>query len=172
MSEVTLRRTSARIGPLQIAIIVLAAATGVIHLIRGIMTSVAPRIPRGNFPRGGFRPGHLPGPPPGGLSLGFSIMRYLPLPLSTLFFLNFAGYIVLAAVLYMPFLSQYQRVIRWLLIGYVLLTIIMWFLITGAQPNLLAYIDKPIEVALIVLLLIDGRRASISRREQVNLNRA
>ena len=42
---------------------------------------------------------------------------------------------------------------------YVLVTIVLWLLITGARPTLLAYIDKPIEVALVVLLLIDDVRA-------------
>ena len=50
--------------------------------------------------------------------------------------------------------------IRWLLIAYAAITILAWYLITGGQPNLLAYIDKPIEVALIILLLIDDRRAA------------
>ena len=41
-------------------------------------------------------------------------------------------------------------------------TIILWFLINGSHPNQLAYIDKPAEVTLIILLLIEDWRA---RRE-------
>ena len=87
----------------------------------------------------------------------------LPLPLPVLFYLNFLGYIVLVTALYLPPLRRYQRVIRWILIAYTAITIIAWFLITNTAPNLLAYIDKPIEVALIILLLIEDRRARLSQ---------
>ena len=86
-------------------------------------------------------------------------MMLLPLPLPVLFFLNFFGYITLAVALYLPLLRRYQRVIRWTLIVYTAITILAWFLITGARPNLLAYIDKPVEVALIILLLIEDQQA-------------
>jgi len=157
MSEVTLPQKGSRISPLQIAIAILAVVTGLIHLDRALgMGSMM------GHPRGG-----LPGGPPGGGHMGgSSIMMLLPLPLKTLFLLNFVGYIVLAAVLYLPAVLQfqpllrYQRIIRWLLIVYTAVTVVLWFLITGGGYNLLAYIDKPIEVALIVLLLIDDRQAS------------
>ena len=61
------------------------------------------------------------------------------------------------------YMRRYQRIIRWLLIAYTATTILAWYLITGGSPNLLAYIDKPIEVALIVLLLIEDRRARLAR---------
>ncbi len=92
-------------------------------------------------------------------------MALLPLPLPVLFFLNFFGYITLAVALYLPLLQRYQRVIRWILIMYTLVTIILWFLINGSHPNQLAYIDKPAEVTLIILLLIEDWRA---RREVVH----
>ncbi len=90
----------------------------------------------------------------------------LPVPLPVLFYLNFLGYIVLVTALYLPALLRYQRIIRWTLIVYTAVTIIAWFLITNASPNLLAYIDKPIELALIILLLIEDRQASRSRGEK------
>ncbi len=138
------------IGPLQIAIILLAVATGLVHLYRGIMTSFLASHPPANF----HPPAHAAGPPPGS-----SILALLPVPLPVLFYLNFLGYIVLATALYLPLLRRYQRAIRWILIAYTAITILAWYLITNAQPNLLAYIDKPIEVALIILLLIEDRRA-------------
>ncbi len=158
MSQVTLRRTLPHLGLLQIAIIVLAVVTGLVHLDRAIMMSLFaghPPVHPGGFPN------HHGGPAGGGPgpSLGFSLLRLIPVPLTTLFFLNFAGYIVLATALYLPVLVQYQRVIRWLLIVFAVVTVVAWFLITGAQPNLLAYIDKPVELALIVLLLIDDRQS-------------
>ena len=75
---------------------------------------------------------------------------------------NFFGYITLAVALYLPLLRRYQRVIRWTFVVYTAITIILWFLINGSHPNQLAYIDKPAEVALIILLLIEDQRA---RRE-------
>ena len=101
-----------------------------------------------------------------------SIMMMLPLPLQVLFYLNFIGYIVLAVAYYLPSLLQfqpllrYQRAIRWLLIAYAAVTIVLWFLITGGGYNIIAYIDKPIEVALIILLLIDDRQTSRQARLQ------
>lgn len=86
----------------------------------------------------------------------FGIMN-LPFPL--LFFLNGIGYLALLAALYLPQFQRFQRPIRWTLMGYTALTIILWFAITAGRPNLLAYIDKPIEILLIVLLFIDDRQA-------------
>src|ERR1051326_8694580 len=100
MSQISLRHTISRIGPLQIAILVLAVATALVHLDRGIMTSAMMAHP---FPHTGLRPA---GPPPGSGGVMFSIMRIIPL--STLFYLNFAAYIILAAALYLPPLLRYQ----------------------------------------------------------------
>ncbi|MBV9228432.1 MAG: hypothetical protein JOZ18_03890 [Chloroflexi bacterium] len=150
MSQATLPGKVSRVGPLQISVIVLALVTGLIHLYRGLMMMMM----AGPRPGG---PGHLGGPPPGG---GPSIMALLPLPLTDLFILNFIGYTVLAIGLYLPPLQQYRQAIRWVLIVYAAITIILWFLITMARPNVLAYIDKPIELALIILLLIDSRQAA------------
>ncbi len=103
---------------------------------------------------------------------GPSIMMMRPLPLQVLFYLNFIGYIVLAAAFYLPSLLQlqsllrYQRAIRWLLIVYTAVTVVLWFWITRGGYNVLAYIDKPIEVALIILLLIDDRQTSRQARLQ------
>ena|SRR3989442_6316536 len=152
MSQATLRRTISHIGPLQIAIILLAVVTALVHLYRSITMSMFAGPPGGN--RGGHFPPHPGGP---------SILMLLPVPLPVLFFLNFVGYIVLVTALYLPPLRSYQRVIRWILIAYTAFTIIAWYLVTMAQPNLLAYIDKPIEVALIILLLIEDRQVRLQR---------
>jgi membrane protease YdiL (CAAX protease family) len=154
MTQTIQRRTTAQVGPLQIAIIILAVVTGLVHLDRGIMTS--------------FFAMHFAGHPMMHAA-GPSATMILPLPLSTLFYLNFVGYMVLATALYLPPLLRYRRAIRWTLIVYVLITIAAWLLVTGARPNLLAYIDKPIEVTLIVLLLIDdlGTRKSLTDHSEV-----
>jgi hypothetical protein len=78
------------------------------------------------------------------------------------FILNGPGYLALLAELYAPLpqLTRCGNVVRWVLIGYAAITILLWVLI-GAR-NGLAYADKAIEVALITLLLIEarGRRSS------------
>ncbi len=156
MSQVSLRRTISHIGPLQIAIIVLAVITALVHLDRSITTGL---LSGGHV--GGPPPGsHVGGPPRGGGPRGGpSLLSALPIPLSVLFLLNFAAYIVLVVALYLPALRRFQRIIRWLLILLAVVTIIAWFLITGGSANILAYIDKPVEIALIVLLIIEDRQA-------------
>ncbi len=157
MSQGTLRRTISHIGLLQIAIIILAVITALVHLDRGLMMSLlAPGGPPGGH-FSGPPGGHFAGPPGG----GFPLLSLLPL--TTLFYLNFVGYIVLVTALYLPLLRRYQRIIRWLLIVYAVVTIVAWFLISNASFNPLAYADKVVEVALITLLLIEDRQARLAK---------
>src|SRR5262249_23192259 len=101
MSQAIWHRTISRIGPLQIAILILAVVTALVHLDRGIMMSSFAGPPPGP------PSGHFAGPHGGDPS----ILMLLPLPLPVLFYLNFLGYIVLATALYLPLLPRYQRVI-------------------------------------------------------------
>lgn len=73
------------------------------------------------------------------------------------FILNGLGYLALLAALYLPVppLSRYENVVRWVMVGYAAVTILLWVLI--GSRNGLAYADKAIEVALIALLLIEAR---------------
>lgn len=75
-----------------------------------------------------------------------------------MFYLNGLGYIVLTAALFLPQLSRYRNIIRWLLIAFTLVTILAWAAIGMRTP--IGYIDKLIEVALVVLLFIDGRQSA------------
>src|SRR4051794_3434795 len=74
------------------------------------------------------------------------------------FILNGLGYLVLLAALYLPIsrLVPYRRAVRWTLIGYATLTILAWVVI--GERTLLGYSTTAGEVALIALLLIEGRR--------------
>jgi hypothetical protein len=170
MSAVTWPQRISRLSPLRNIITILAVATGLIHLYRGItMMGQTPTLPPpspSEVCAGGhwtdLATGQAVSPPPAPPADPSTI-----LPLPELFLLNFVGYIALIAALYLPALLQqfqpllrYQRVIRWLLIVYTATTIVLWFLIAGTKPNIAAYIDKPIEVALIVLLVIDDIRSS------------
>jgi hypothetical protein len=152
MNQVSSQRFVRTIGWLQIAILVLVAITALIHLQRGIGMSF------GGPPGGGQG-----GPPPGGGGQGgggFNIMQLLPLPMPILFLLNGIGYLVLGAALYLPALRRYQPIVRWLLIIFAAVTIVMYFLIAGLRPNPVGILTKVVEVALIALLLIEGRQAA------------
>lgn len=76
------------------------------------------------------------------------------------FYLNGAGYIALVIALHLPLLSRWKRLARILLIGYTLLTIVLWLLI--GEQNLLAYADKLVEVLLVILLVLEWRQATAS----------
>jgi len=74
------------------------------------------------------------------------------------FILNGLGYLALLGALYLPIplLVPYRRQIRWLLIGYTLLTIGLW--LAFGSRILIGYINKLTEVVLIALLLLEQRR--------------
>lgn len=119
-------------SPLRIAITVLVAATALVHLYQGITTAMIAAVSGG------------------GAALWV---------LAALFVLNFAGYVVLGAALELPALRRFQRVARWLLIGYAAVTIIAYFAITQSTAvNAVGLSDKAVEIVLIALLLVDGRR--------------
>ncbi len=75
------------------------------------------------------------------------------------FIMNGLGYLALLAALYLPVpqVARRRNVVRWALIGYTALTIFFWILI--GLRNLTGYTATTIEVALIVLLLLDARRS-------------
>ena len=156
MAQAQAGRLQRTIGALQIAIIVLVIITALIHLQRGIGMSFG----SGGPPPGAGSGGPPPGGPPGGAGGGFNIMQLLPVPIPVLFLLNGIGYLVLVTALYLPALSSYRRLIRWLLIAFAALTIVMYFLIAGFRMNPIGLFDKLVEVALIALLLIEERRAT------------
>ncbi len=76
-----------------------------------------------------------------------------------LFILNGLGYLALLLALYLPLsaLESYRHLIRWTLLAYTAVTVVLWIFIGSRVP--IAYIDKAIEVALIVLLWLEGQRA-------------
>ncbi len=77
-----------------------------------------------------------------------------------LFVLNGIGYLTLVAALY--FLKAFatnRPLIRWTLIGFTAVTVILYFIFRGADAfsSVFGLVDKAIEVVLIVLLFMDGR---------------
>lgn len=75
------------------------------------------------------------------------------------FILNGLGYLVLLGALYLPIplLVPYRRQIRWLLIGYTLLTILLW--LAFGSRILIGYLNKLNEIVLIALLWLEQRRS-------------
>lgn len=87
--------------------------------------------------------------------LAFFVMKPSP---DLVFLLNGLGYLGLTAALYLPlaFLAPWSGSVRWVLIGYTALTVILWAAI--GSRNVLAYVDKLVEVAMIVLLWLETQR--------------
>ena len=79
-----------------------------------------------------------------------------------LFILNGIGYLVLVTLLYLPSerLTGWRSRIRWILIVYAGITILLYFvwgLMSGEWVVPLGPIDKLVEIALIVLLWLEAR---------------
>ena len=79
----------------------------------------------------------------------------------SLFILNGLGYLGLLAALFLPipFLLPYRKSVHWVLMGYVALTIVLYFVFRGSQAfsNPLGLIDKTIEIILLVFLWLQRR---------------
>jgi hypothetical protein len=79
------------------------------------------------------------------------------------FMLNGLGYLGLLAALYLPVPRLVEQdAVRLALIGYTALTVFLWVVIGERTSN--GYADKVIEIALIVLLLIESRTARAHQR--------
>lgn len=70
----------------------------------------------------------------------------------SIFILNGLGYIGLLVLLYgpLPQLASYRQQLRWALFVYTSVTILLWILI--GERRAIAYLDKLLEVGLVVLL--------------------
>jgi hypothetical protein len=77
--------------------------------------------------------------------------------IDVLFTLNGLGYLALLAAYFLPIpIAQNNRgLVRWIFIGYTILTIVAW--VAMGEPSALSYITKIVEVALVVLLWLDRR---------------
>jgi hypothetical protein len=137
----TVTRPAARIRPLPLAICTLAAATALIHLWLGAMTTVM-----------------LATQPELVASLGGATALTV---MAALFYANAAGYAALTVALYHPHpvLRRYRRVTRWALIGFAALTVLAYFALTQGHIDAFGLADKAIEGLLIALLVVEDRRA-------------
>jgi hypothetical protein len=75
-----------------------------------------------------------------------------------MFILNGLGYLGLTAALFLPltFLVGRHTLVRYVLMGFTLLTIILWVAIGMRTP--VGYTAKVIEIALLALLWLDRKR--------------
>ncbi len=75
-----------------------------------------------------------------------------------MFYANGLGYVALLGAIHLPLptLDRYRRAARYALLAYTAVTVLGWVAF-GARDTI-GYIDKAIEVALIVLLLIEIKR--------------
>jgi hypothetical protein len=99
------------------------------------------------------------------LFLAFTAIPYYGLNFGImLFILNGLGYLGLLAVLQLPIpqLARFRSAARWVLVAFAALTIVLFFIMAPVY-ELIGYVDKAIEVALIALLIADAYTASSER---------
>ena len=91
------------------------------------------------------------------IALAFFAMSQGDMTTVIMFLLNGIGYMVLLAAYYLslPLARDYPKLVRWAFIIFIAITILGWVAI-GAR-NVVAYVDKLIELALIILLLTDKK---------------
>ncbi len=78
--------------------------------------------------------------------------------LQTLFLLNGLGYLGLVVIFLLPQVKSWHGIIRLMLLGYTLLTLFLWFIITSPWKGDLDPFDltvKAVEVVLVIHLLLD-----------------
>lgn len=138
VTTMTVPRTTTRFGALQIAICVLALATAGVHIYLGVITNVMVATQPGATAAAG-----------GAAALGL---------FAALFYLDGLGYIVLTAALYHPAFARFRRLTRWALIALTAATIVAYFALIQGHYDALGIVNKINEVALIVLLIVEGRR--------------
>src|SRR5918992_3108033 len=96
------------------------------------------------------------------LYLAYTAIPYYGLNFGVmLFILNGLGYLALVAVFQLPVpqLARLRSVARWTLVAYAALTIVLFFVMAPFY-DFIGYLDKAIEVALIVLLVADAYTSS------------
>ncbi len=77
-----------------------------------------------------------------------------------MFLLNSIGYVGLTGLFLIPLAitQRFHEVLRWVLIAFALITIIMWAIING-HLDVTGITAKSAEVLIIVLLLVDRQRS-------------
>lgn len=84
---------------------------------------------------------------------------FLANPGDIMFLLNGIGFIGLTGLFVLPIarVRPYHETVRWVLVGYALLTIVLWVFING-KLDVVGIVAKLSELLIIVVLLIDRAR--------------
>ena len=92
------------------------------------------------------------------LAIATALVHFTLLFPDPVFILNGLGYLVLVAALYLPLpqVASYRNQLRWVLMAYTAITLILWVFM-GARVTI-AYIDKLIEIILIILLWMESQK--------------
>jgi hypothetical protein len=139
MTTTTTARRVTQIGRLQVAICLLAAATALVHLYLGVITTVMVATQPAQVAALG----------------GATVMSIF----AGLFYCSFLGYVVLALALYLPALHRFRRLARWGLIVWTAGNLVAYVALAQGHVDAFGLADKACEVLLIALLVIEGRRA-------------
>lgn len=93
------------------------------------------------------------------LALATAAIHFTLMFPDVMFILNALGYLAFLAAYFLPvsLFQKYHSLVRWVFIGYTLLTIFAWVAI-GDKAMTLGWITKAIEVVLVALLYLDGRQ--------------
>lgn len=75
-----------------------------------------------------------------------------------MFIANGVGYLALAAAAYLPIaaLANFRTLAKWALLAFTVVTIGGWVLI--GERSTIGYVDKAIEILLVILVIVDLRR--------------
>jgi hypothetical protein len=75
-----------------------------------------------------------------------------------MFIMNGVGYLgfLLARHVQLPLLGGRENLLRWGLIGYTALTLVLW--VAFGERSLIGYVNKTNEVALLALLVVESRQ--------------
>jgi hypothetical protein len=97
------------------------------------------------------------------LTLATALIHFSLLFPNVMFILNGLGYLALLAAFFLPIdlARNNHNLVRWLFIIFTAVTILAWVAIGDKSwpGGGLGYLTKLIEVALIVLLVVDGRQS-------------
>lgn len=90
------------------------------------------------------------------LTLATALIHFSLLFPNPMFILNGLGYLVLLAAYFLPlpFAKDNRGLVRWVFIGYTLVTILAWVAI-GDKAWVVGYLTKLIEIVLVILLWTD-----------------
>jgi hypothetical protein len=81
--------------------------------------------------------------------------------LHSAFLLNGLGYLALATAFVLPGFRSFHEPLRWILVGYTSLTIILWFFLGSPAEGTLDPFDlsvKAVELLLVIFLFLDKKR--------------